>query len=108
MWLSSLWEIHISVGKANANISKRPIGKGKDAVSSDMVHEGNDYASRTKSHQGLGRAVCSRVRHVTIHSSPNEPKKPNPGEEGIGKWKRIKHPLRLATTMPQPLPTEAD
>lgn len=75
MWLFSLRDMDVNAGKANTNVSKHPIGKGKNAVSSDMVHEDNDYASRTKSHQGLREAVCSCVYRATIHSAQNEPEK---------------------------------
>ena len=72
-----------------------------------MVHEGNDYASRTQSHQGLRKLfvhVCIMLQ--TIAHKINE--RNNPREEDTGKWKCIKHPLILATTVPQPLPAEAD
>lgn len=79
MWLSSLWDADVSAGKGNTNVSKHPAGKGKNAVSSDMVQEDNDYASRTKSHQGLRKAVCSCVYRDTIHSAQNEPEKQDEG-----------------------------
>lgn len=97
----------MSAGKAKTSISNRSAGKGKNAASSDTVHEGDDYASELKATKGSEKLFVHA--HVTLQSIAHKMNQRNNLRKGsTGKWKHVKHPLILATTVPQPLPVEDD
>lgn len=64
--------MHVTAGKANTNISKYPLGKGKDAVSSDMIQEIMIMHPETKASKGSGELfvhVCITLRSLAPRSN---------------------------------------